>query len=415
MEQRWINPPFYDQWMYRILIGLAFTSNISTGASSVLVALGILLVLVQAVRTRTFPALDTGMLKAVLIYLGIWIICGLASREPNISVAAVGSTAHRILPVFLALLCVRSKKQIGGIILAFSLSVCINNITAFAQLYTHGIMWRPSGFVHTPTFLASHLLMAIPVFCFFAQQEYMRRFQRPLLALAALSGVLLVLTQTRGAWLAAAGTLLLLFVLAPKLRRLLLIAGVIGTLLLGTVLAFSPMYASRFSSISDTKHTSNRERIYMWQAAIEIFQDYPILGVGMEEYGYYYNAIYIPDAAVERPTNPNDPKTGHTQPHNNFLQHLAEGGIFGAAAFLILHGYLLCRLWRQFRMERKKGLPSYALMGLLIFAGIHLEGLTDTNVNQVSIGREYCLLMGLILAAGKMGQQLEDKPHNAQI
>ncbi len=44
----------------------------------------------------------------------------------------------------------------------------------------------------------------------------------------------------------------------------------------------------------------------------------------------------------------------------------------------------------------------YGLIGILIFMGIQLEGLTDTNMNQVPIMREYWLLMGTLLAAGGM-------------
>ena len=409
MEQILINNTIYGRWMYRILLGLAFASNISTGASSIFAAVGLLLVLIQSVRTRISPPVDSGLAAAVLIYLGIWVICGLTSREASTSVAAVGGAAHRILPLFLTMLYVHHKEQMRAIILAFAASVCINDITAFAQLGIHGIEWLPPGHIHNPTYLASHLLMAIPVLCFFSQQSYMKHFQRPLLALALLSGVLLLLTQTRGAWLAAAGTSALLFALTPQLRRVLLAAALIGTLLLSAVILFSPTYSSRLISISDTGYASNQERIYMWQAALDIFRDHPILGVGMDEYGYYYNTAYIPDAARERPRDPDDPSTGHGHPHNNFLKHLSEGGIFGAVAFLLLHGYLFYRLYQQFHEERRQRTPAYALMGILVFAGIHLEGLTDTNINQLSIAREYWLLMGLTLASGAM----EHLPHTA--
>ena len=41
-------------------------------------------------------------------------------------------------------------------------------------------------------------------------------------------------------------------------------------------------------------------------------------------------------------------------------------------------------------------------MGILVFLGVHLEGMTDTNINQLSILTEYCMLMGLSLLAGKL-------------
>ena len=138
----------------------------------------------------------------------------------------------------------------------------------------------------------------------------------------------------------------------------------------------------------------------MWRAAISMWQDHPLIGVGMDGYGWHYNTVYIPPEAKERPRVEGAPETGHGHPHNNILKHLSEGGLLGAAAYFILHGYILLRLWRQYGRERVVDAFPCALMGLLVFFGVHLEGLTDTNINQLSILTEYCLLMGLSLAAG---------------
>ena len=100
-----------------------------------------------------------------------------------------------------------------------------------------------------------------------------------------------------------------------------------------------------------------------------------------------------------------DPDTGHGHPHNNILKHLSEGGIVGILAFFFLHGYILWRLLQRYRIEHSRTAFSCALMGILIFAGTHLEGLTDTNINQLSILTEYCLLMGLSLAAGAIEER----------
>ena len=48
-------------------------------------------------------------------------------------------------------------------------------------------------------------------------------------------------------------------------------------------------------------------------------------------------------------------------------------------------------------------------MGILVFAGVHLEGLTDNNINQVSILIEYCLLMGLSLTADVIEDKKADR------
>ena len=50
---------------------------------------------------------------------------------------------------------------------------------------------------------------------------------------------------------------------------------------------------------------------------------------------------------------------------------------------------------------------SYALIGILIFIGIHIEGMTDTNINQVPIMREYWLLLGTLLVGGRILRENE--------
>lgn len=168
------------------------------------------------------------------------------------------------------------------------------------------------------------------------------------------------------------------------------------------VMLLSSNYSQRLATITNPQMQSNLERTYMWRAAVSMWEEHPVTGVGMDEYGWYYNTIYIPPEAKERPVVEGRPETGHGHPHNNILKHLSEGGILGIAAYFVLHGYILLRLWRQYRKERNTMEFSYALMGILVFLGVHLEGMTDTNINQLSILTEYCMLMGLSLLAGKL-------------
>ena len=55
-----------------------------------------------------------------------------------------------------------------------------------------------------------------------------------------------------------------------------------------------------------------------------------------------------------------------------------------------------------YRKEKNIDSVSCGMIGILIFLGLHLEGMTDTNANQVPIMREYWFLMGLLLAWGNI-------------
>ena len=389
-------------WMFRILLFMAFVTNVSTGAMVTAIALGGLLVMIGVLSRRQFPPIDSGLAKAVLIYLVVWLICAIGAREQMMSIYAVFGTSYRFLPLFFVLLYVQTKEQVRSFVLVFAISVCINDLTALWQMAAHGsISWRPMGLVHSPTFLGSHMLMAIPVLFFFSRKAYFHsREQIFLLGMALFSLVILILTQTRGAWIAFVLVMIAYVIVERRFRRQLLLGGLVGLICIVGGLLLSHSYSQRLATLADPQMQSNLERAYMWHGAISIWRDHPVTGVGMDEYGWYYNTIYILPEAKAQFLNVDRPDTWHGHPHNNILKHLSEGGILGLAAYFVLHGYIFLRLWRQYKKERYTAAFSCALMGILVFLGVHFEGLTDTNINQLSILTEYCLLMGLSLRAG---------------
>ena len=381
---------------------MAFVTNVSTGAMVTVIALGGLLVMIGALSRRQFPLIDSGLAKAVLVYLGVWLICAIGAREQMMSIHAVFGTSYRFLPLFFVLLYVQTKEQVRSFVLVFAISVCINDLTALWQMAAHGsISWRPMGLVHSPTFLGSHMLMAIPVLFFFSRKDYFRsREQIFLLGMALFSLLILILTQTRGAWIAFVLVMIAYVIFERRFRRQLLLGGLVGLVCIVGGLLLSHSYSQRLATLADPQMQSNLERAYMWHGAISIWRDHPVTGVGMDEYGWYYNTIYILPEAKAQFLNVDRPDTWHGHPHNNILKHLSEGGVLGLAAYFVLHGYIFLRLWRQYKKERYTAAFSCALMGILVFLGVHFEGLTDTNINQLSILTEYCLLMGISLRAG---------------
>ena len=134
----------------------------------------------------------------------------------------------------------------------------------------------------------------------------------------------------------------------------------------------------------------------MWKAAAEIFCDYPIFGVGQKMYVNAYNKYYISSEARERPGEIGE--EGHTHPHNNLFQRASEGGLLGLASFIGLYAYFFWKFYIQFKRERNFAFGA-GITAILILSGLQFEGLTDTNMNQVPIMREFWLLAGTLLAS----------------
>jgi O-antigen ligase len=72
-------------------------------------------------------------------------------------------------------------------------------------------------------------------------------------------------------------------------------------------------------------------RGFYWDAAIEMFKNYPFTGVGFDHYGYYFKEL----RRVEYPLRYGFDLTS-TNAHNTFLQMFSTGGLFLGLSYLVL-------------------------------------------------------------------------------
>lgn len=351
------------------------------------------------------------------LYFILWVILSTQSIEPLHSIESVLSTAYRVLPLFLVMVGISNRKELKTVFLFLLLSVFITDVVAFYQFATQSISaWghRVLGLNNSPTFFATHMLMAIVVLWWCIHKEYFNNKEKfVLVALMVLSIFLLIISQTRGAWISFCVTSVLYAIICKNVRRK-IIAGLAVLLTVFGGLSF--VYTNiqhRVSSVMDMQFTSNSERILMWKAAIAITRDHPIAGIGADEFGYVYNTQYISPLAKERP-QPDNPRSGHGHPHNNFLKRFSEGGIVGGLAFVAINLYILYKLILQYKSRRPGEDYSYALMGILIFIAVHIEGLTDTNFTSVPIMRELWLLLGLAWIGDAVEGHVHNKYENLQ-
>lgn len=160
---------------------------------------------------------------------------------------------------------------------------------------------------------------------------------------------------------------------------------VLGAMITGVVLFLTPTVKNRINdAISNinsyeegNKNTSVGLRLYMWDGAIKIFLQNPILGVGT---GGYQKALrkYKDD-----PTLPDC-----SQPHNSFLYMAVSFGIIGLFSLLWLFLVFLKKGW-QVR-------HTIAGFTILSFGFVLLIGsLTDTQILSSATGKMFALLTGI--------------------
>ncbi|MBA2736430.1 MAG: O-antigen ligase family protein, partial [Pyrinomonadaceae bacterium] len=168
-----------------------------------------------------------------------------------------------------------------------------------------------------------------------------------LIIAASIMGIALILTSSRGGILSFFGVLG--FLTIPRIftkksesaalkpnnnkSKLLLVAGVLALILglFGAVIMLGgDQSLLRSIGLSNPNDVSNG-RTHFWTIALKIFLDYPVLGVGLNAFGAAFtrydswNGIF----RIE-------------QAHNDYLQILADAGIFGFAC-VVAFIYLLFR------------------------------------------------------------------------
>lgn len=179
----------------------------------------------------------------------------------------------------------------------------------------------------------------------------------------------LVLTFTRGAWLgwfAGAATFL-------ALRRPRWFAYALPLILLGIVLSPLPIFARLVSSF-DLEQSSNKDRVRMLQAAVEMIKDRPLVGFGPGSVKQTYPLYREPDA----------PRFKIPHLHNNVAQIWAERGLIPLMAYFGFVGTLVLLALRARRGRGEAVMMSDVTLSVtvaLAVAGLFEFNFGDTEVS----------------------------------
>jgi len=227
-----------------------------------------------------------------------------------------------------------------------------------------------SDTVH-PNVLAGSLVILLPItlawFVFnWQEMNWLQRFAVAFLNLI-LIGVL-ILTQSRGAWIALAVVLLALFMLRWRWGWLLLL--VVFVL---TILAISQLGTSTILEViaSGTTVGDLNGRVEIWSRALFMLQDFPYTGIGMGTFGETVGSLY-PFFLLSIELVPHA--------HNLFLQVAVDLGIPGLICWLAI---LLLMIWTSWQIyqagkERQSGWITSLGAGLLLSQlALITHGMTD--------------------------------------
>jgi O-antigen ligase len=190
------------------------------------------------------------------------------------------------------------------------------------------------------------------------------RMKTGLLSLAG--AVSVVVSMARSMMLGLIGGGALLAVLGSRRLKLAGITLILALIILsGTIFNASGQRMLFGLGLARThQEQGDPTRLYLWKSALNIIQAYPIAGVGTNGWKPAFELHKVPYDLYST--------TAHA--HNDFLASAVEGGLIGAAIFVLLWGYIIIKgglaIWRVQGEARDLRLGFWVALLALLFGGL---------------------------------------------
>ncbi len=362
--------------------------------------------LAEGMINRNWQIRPSWIFISLAVYV-VWnIMSALASARPLHSVLAVGDNEWPAMIMIMMFWIVRSEQLLRKTVVLFV------GVSSVAMIYA---VWQTFGGVEfyrnmdlTPvgpfyrnvgfySFYLTFAGMALTVFCIAASLSLLSKGREKVifLTIAVFSLAAIVGSFARSIWLALLVVTPLLGFVGGKKRGLITVAGIFA---LVTVLMVSvPALRERAISIVDLE--KNQTRLNLWKTSIALARDYPILGVGEDNFDFHFPAYRVEgyyDTA--------------THPHNDYLNVLVSSGIPGLLAFLAMWGMALWTGFRTFTNSGSSLIRAVSLGASLGLTGYLIGGFFQNYYGTFANCLGWWFMVGLIYAsAGCSEDQLSER------
>lgn len=432
----------------------AVTSFLSIAATNVFLGISTLLFLINLYRDKRVNLNEDKVpyLKAIGVFASTLLISALCSGD---IVQGLKTWADffiwRFMP-FLILMFVFDKKDaakkvyyaILGVFLVDALYVIYQGVF----VYKLNINWaRPYGFTGHPMTFAGFLCILVPILLVLVfESKVLGKYSKLALPAFIVGSGALVLNSTRGAWLAV-GIVVGLICLNYMFRSKKIFIGCIALILAGGLLLVNNQaFMKRVNTFNSLKSATQDPRFEIWDVAVVLFKEHPILGVGLgqfkDEYRDKYTEVhlvnenqkklaaeykkYIDNRNAKKLTPAQKKMTKEkrnelhdayvaqqsyegvgrlTHAHNNFLQMLAENGLVGFAGYVFAFGYILWRNIKNYFVNKN----PYALMIAGSTGALVLQGLTEYNFGNGAVMKLYWLVLGCLVVLARYYNKENDE------
>ena len=158
----------------------------------------------------------------------------------------------------------------------------------------------------------------------------------------------------------------------------------------------------RFSRLLDFSSGTNFFRLRVWQSGINVIQDYPLTGLGLDQFLYAFRGRYIfPDAWQE-------PDLSH--PHNFILDFWIRLGLLGLITFL----WIQVTFWRRMvRLYRDLNPQSWDFAIWVGTVGAMINLLAHGMIDNSVFVNDLVLIFILLVAMPQLLKKFQTKSNSA--
>lgn len=323
------------------------------------------------------------MRTGLLLFLLIWVGLGHFFAYGEAPVDSAGFIEYGKI-IFIALFTtavVRTREQLRILVWVITMSFAFYGVKDGLHGFVTGggvhIIRGPGGMIEDNNDFALVMAMTVPMLIHLATSERNPRLVRGLKMMVPLTMFTVILTRSRGAFLAL---LVALSALVWRTRNRMM--GVLfGVVAVGAIVVFSPSeFQERMSTIANYEEDgSAMGRIRAWQVAMRMVEERPFFGVGFGRFQTSY-LDFEPN-----PTPSQLDGHGTLVAHNSYLQIWAE---CGTPALL---GYMLLFLASFFDIHRvrKEASRRYFASWILSYCTLFEAVLATFLIGSVFLNRAH--------------------------
>ena len=212
--------------------------------------------------------------------------------------------------------------------------------------------------------------------------------------LAAISGITMLvavaLSQSVGAILLGIPAAVVVIVLSWRGRRAIPVLAGLGAAGLIALIPLSRVLP-RLRQITDFENNTTVLRLNLWRSTVQLLEDHPLTGVGMDQFLYAYRSRYILPEAWQ------DPDLSH--PHNVLLDYWVRLGVLGVALAVALQWFFWRAALTAYRTVRDTDPLRFALVlgAMGAMADFLAHGLVDMAHFNINLSYIFALLLALVV------------------